>query len=633
MIVQGLLFAVFNFSCSLQILIQFYRGGVHFCTQLAQLVSQCAFKACGYASSLFIQHCLGQVFAVSSYCRQNILVEHIQHGSSFDRNGGAVVFQQDFYTGFNLSLSEDVVFFKQLNVLSMSHVRQSLRSRFEVQQAAFCSFSNPFIGVTVAIEDNAFVSQVGFFNQIIYCSLQVRSVCQLISKLFQLFGYDGVQYDVRTSNGEHAAQHTEFKFVASEGKRRGSVSIGVILNQSRDSIFANLDVSFGVAVVNLVSSNCFQNSSQLSTQENGYNCRRSFVSTQAVVIASAGNRYTQQILVFINSLDDGCQEGQKAQVFVRLLARIQQVEAFFGRQGPVVVLAAAVYAIKGFFMQQANQAMTQSNTLHEFHHQLVVVRSNVGGAENRSQLVLCRSNLVMLGLCQYAKLPQLVIQVLHEGENSLFDDTKVMVIQLLATRRFSAKQGTAGVNQVFTFFPHFFVNQEIFLFGTNGAVYADGVDTKDFQQLASCFAGSVHGTQKRSLFIQHFAGVGAEGCRNAQAVIFNKSVGSGVPCSIAAGFKGSTQAAGREAGSIRLALDQFLAGKVHDYTAFSSRSNKAFMLFCGNTGHWLEPMGKVGAAVLQSPILHSISNNISNFKIQRTSFQDCCFISFVGCSR
>ena len=157
-------------------------------------------------------------------------MEHIQHSCCFNRNRGAVVLQQDFYTGFNLSLVEDVVFFKQSDVFLVTKIRQSLRSRFQVQQAAFFCFFNPSIGVAVAIEDDTLVCLIGFFNQIINCSLQVRSICQLSSELLQLFCYDSVEHDVRAGDGEHAAQHTELELVAGEGERRGSVSVGVILN-------------------------------------------------------------------------------------------------------------------------------------------------------------------------------------------------------------------------------------------------------------------------------------------------------------------------------------------------------------------------------------------------------------------
>ena len=73
------------------------------------------------------------------------------------------------------------------------------------------------------------------------------------------------------------------------------------------------------------------------------------------------------------------------------------------------MLTAAVYAVEGFFMQQANKTMTQRNTFHELHHQLVMVRGYVGSGEDRCQLVLCRSNFVMLGLGEYTQLPQFLV--------------------------------------------------------------------------------------------------------------------------------------------------------------------------------------------------------------------------------
>ena len=57
------------------------------------------------------------------------------------------------------------------------------------------------------------------------------------------------------------------------------------------------------------------------------------------------------------------------------------------------------------------------------------------------------------------------------------------------------------------------------------------------------------------------------------------------------------------------------------------------MLFCSDTGHGLEPVGEMSAAMLQSPILHSVSNNVSNFDIQGLALDDCLLVSLVGCSR
>ena len=52
----------------------------------------------------------------------------------------------------------------------------------------------------------------------------------------------------------------------------------------------------------------FQNSRQLIPQENRNNRWRSLAGTQAVVISCTCHRQTQKILMFINSLQNGCQK-------------------------------------------------------------------------------------------------------------------------------------------------------------------------------------------------------------------------------------------------------------------------------------------------------------------------------------
>ena len=99
-------------------------------------------------------------------------------------------------------------------------------------------------------------------------------------------------------------------------------------------------------------------------------------------------------------------------LLARRLARLEQVHARVGRDGPVVVLAAAVDAGKGLFVQQADKTVLAGDLLHYLHRQLVVVGGDIGGGEDRRQLVLAGRDLVVLGLGENAELPQLLVQVL-----------------------------------------------------------------------------------------------------------------------------------------------------------------------------------------------------------------------------
>ena len=100
---------------------------------------------------------------------------------------------------------------------------------------------------------------------------------------------------------------------------------------------------------------------------------------------------------------------------------------------------------------------------------------------------------------------------------------------------------------------------------------------------------------------------------------FDESIGGGVPGGIATGLKGGPQTAGGEGGGVRLSLNQLLAGKLHDDAAIGRRSNEAVMLFCGDAGQGLKPVGKMGGAVLHSPVPHGGSYRVCHMGVQRST--------------
>ena len=217
----------------------------------------------------------------------------------------------------------------------------------------------------------------------------------------------------------------------------------------------------------LPGSNGFQYPGQFRAKENADDGRRSFVSAQTVVVARAGHGTPQHVLIFIDAFDDGCQEQQELVVMIGVAAGIQQVFPFQGRQGPVVVLAAAVHPFKGLFMEQADHAMLQGDTFHEFHGQLVVVAGQVHRCINGRQFVLGRRYLVVFRLSRDAQLPQFLIQLRHKGFHFGFDGAEIMVLHLLPFGRLRPEQSAARIDQVFPFFPHGLVYQEVFLFRPN----------------------------------------------------------------------------------------------------------------------------------------------------------------------
>ena len=383
---------------------------------------------------------------------------------------------------------------------------------------------------------------------------------------------------------------------------------------------AQLQNGFLGAAVRGVRLNGIQNSGKLVAQKDRDYSRRCFVGAQTVIVAGSGHRQPQQVLIIVHGLNGGAQEQQELGIFVGRLTRFEQIHAGVRSQRPVVVLAAAVDASKGLFRQQAHQTVTGSNLLHDLHGQLVVIRGDVCHGENGSQLVLRGRYLIVLRFGQNTQLPQLRVQILHIGFHPGLDGTEIVVIQFLSLGGLGTEQSPAAEDQILPLFVHGLVDQKILLLRAYAGTDAlDVLITEELQDPKGLLVQRLHGSQQRRFLIQSFPAVRAESCGDTQGMAFDESIGGGVPGGIATGLKGGPQTAGGEGGGVRLSLDQLLAGKLHDDAAIGRRSNEAVMLFCGDAGQGLKPVGKMGGAVLHSPVPHGGSYRVCHMGIQRST--------------
>jgi len=208
---------------------------------------------------------------------------------------------------------------------------------------------------------------------------------------------------------------------------------------------------------------------------------------------------------------------------VRRTARVEQVLAIIGRQRPVVVLARAIDARERLFMQQADQAVAQGDFFHRLHGQLVVVVRDVGRVEDRSQFVLGRRDLVVLGLGRHAHFPQLAVQIGHEGGDPVLELAEVMVFEVLALGRLGAEQGPSGQDQVLTLVKVPLVDQKILLLRAHrGRDALHSVVAKQAQDAQGLAVERVYRAQKRRFLVEGFAGVGAESGRDVERVVLDE---------------------------------------------------------------------------------------------------------------
>ena len=450
--------------------------------------------------------------------------------------------------------------------------------------------------------------------------LKIRHTLQPVGKFLQRFCHGCVEHDVGTGDRIGGAHHTELEFVASEGKGGGPVAVRSVPGEFRQHMNAQLQNGFLGAAVRGVRLNGIQNSGKLVAQKDRDYSRRCFVGAQTVIVAGSGHRQPQQVLIIVHGLNGGAQEQQELGIFVGRLTGFEQIHAGVRSQRPVVVLAAAVDASKGLLRQQAHQIVAGGDSLHDLHNQLVLVGSHIGYCINRSQFVLGGSYLVMFRLRIDTQFPQFCVQFLHIGFYPGFDSAEVVIIQFLPLGRLCTEQSPTAEDQILPLFIHGLVDQKILLLRAYAGMDAlDVLIAEELQDPKGLLVQRLHGSQQRCFLIQGLATVGTERRGDAQGMSLNEGIGSGVPGSIAAGLKSGPQTAGREGGSVRLSLNQLLAGKFHDDAAVGRRGNEAFVFFCGNASQRLEPVGEMGSAVLHSPVPHGGSYRVCHMGVQRST--------------
>ena len=170
------------------------------------------------------------------------------------------------------------------------------------------------------------------------------------------------------------------------------------------------------------------------------------------------------------------------------------------------MLAASVHSCKRLLMEQAHHSVSAGCLFHHFHDELVLVCCHVHCGIDACELVLRRSNFVVLCLGSNAKFPQSLIEILHECSNARFDGSEIMVVQLLSLRCLCSEKSSSGILDVHAFLIQFFRNEEVFLLcAYHCADSLDVIVAKSAEHSQSLPVQRIHRAQKRCLFVQSFS--------------------------------------------------------------------------------------------------------------------------------
>ena len=257
---------------------------------------------------------------------------------------------------------------EQLNHLIIQKCLYRIHGIGDIGQSSARRLLQPFLRIAIAIKNDSFMLHIGSAYQLMHCRVEILCLLQLIRKFLQLLCHNRVQGKIRTGNGCRGRRHAEFKFIPCKGKGRGSVSVRCVLFQCGQRVYTNphsaaLQAACCSAMLNLV-----ENILQLVAKKDGNDCRRCLLRAETMIVAGVGCRKAQQFRVFIHALDNRAQKYKELCIFMRCFPRIKQILPIIRAQRPVYMLAAAVHACEGLFVQQAGHIMVSGNSLHCLHN-------------------------------------------------------------------------------------------------------------------------------------------------------------------------------------------------------------------------------------------------------------------------
>ena len=137
---------------------------------------------------------------------------------------------------------------------------------------------------------------------------------------------------------------------------------------------------------------------KLLSKEYRYNCRWSLICSKSVIISRISCRFSEQICMYINRFHNAGKYKKELCILMRCLTWFEKIDSIICSNRPVVVLTGSVNSCERFLVKQTFQPMLTSYSLQCLHCQLILIYSDISFCINRSQLMLCRCNLVMLCL-------------------------------------------------------------------------------------------------------------------------------------------------------------------------------------------------------------------------------------------
>ena len=153
----------------------------------------------------------------------------------------------------------------------------------------------------------------------------------------------------------------------------------------------------------------------------------------------------------VNGFYQAGKNQKKSEPVSLCLAGAEQIDSVVRDERPVVVLAGAVYPVKGLFVQYAGEIVSVSNFFENFHYKLVMVCGNICRKKDGADLVLAGRDFSVLNLRWNAVAPQFQIDGFHKGADAFVYSAGIMRRRVLILCGHCAKKRPPRIDEVFSF--------------------------------------------------------------------------------------------------------------------------------------------------------------------------------------
>ena len=235
---------------------------------------------------------------------EDAVLDHVHERRGLDADDLAVLLDMNFMAGEDLLAGIHALTGEHFDIFRQDVGGQSLGGVAQVGKAALFGLMHPGLLIAVAVEDNAAVGGEGVADELVQRRGEVRRILELCVKFIELVGHDGVEDGGRARDGLRRAGHAELELVAREGERRGAVTVGRILRDGGQHVYADAQrLVLGRGVVVFVDDGV-DDALKLGAEEDRDDGRRRFLRAETVIVAREGDGAAQQLLILIHALDE-----------------------------------------------------------------------------------------------------------------------------------------------------------------------------------------------------------------------------------------------------------------------------------------------------------------------------------------